>query len=146
MATISKHGEEFLRIERLADKIAYFSDGKILRNQGNGWKLWRKVKPGVDLVAHAAERKAFSERWQSERPAYTAFKREFHAIVSFSERYMFLTLLQTLANDPDGVWVEANDMLRISIGVEECCDLCRLYEAYAAECKSQREESNAVPA
>ena len=48
MATLSKHGVELGRIKYTTKIDAYFADGKVLRNQGFGWKIKYKVKPGND--------------------------------------------------------------------------------------------------
>ena len=136
MATLSKHGEEIGRLELLTSKVAYYSDGKILRNQGNGWKLFRKVKPGVNVNEAFHHRLSSQSEFAAQRPAFIEFKRQLHAIASFQDRYMVKAALEMLANDPDGLWSELNDMLRISCGVDEVVNLCRAYEASIQESKN----------
>ena len=136
MATLSKHGEKLTEIERLASKIAYMSDGTILRNHGDGWKLWRKVKPGVDVAAHAKERAESYEKFLMERPAFAAYREALHKTVCFSQRYLVKEVLSMFANDPDGVWSELNDMANVPIDVDECVELCGLHEAASAETKT----------
>jgi hypothetical protein len=36
-------------------RIAIMSNGAVLRNEGSGWKAWKRVKVGVDPVAYAAK-------------------------------------------------------------------------------------------
>jgi hypothetical protein len=36
------------------------SDGNILRNDGCGWKLYKRLKPGVDAYAYARKFEAFT--------------------------------------------------------------------------------------
>lgn len=142
MATLSKHGVEVGRLEKLTCKIAYFSDGKILRNCGDGWKLWRKCKPGVDPAAAFQARKQGHDKFIEQRPCYAEFKRLLHSFCSFSHRYMVYTVLQSLANDPDGVWSELNDMLQISCGIEEVVELCQAYEASCLEAQQLKEANS----
>jgi hypothetical protein len=47
------------------------SDGSVLRNQGYGWKRWKRVKAGVDTIVYAAKLRA----------AYDARPAEFHAYI-----------------------------------------------------------------
>lgn len=138
MATLSKHGEQLAVVERLTSKVAYMSDGKILRNQGNGWKMYRRVRPGVDPVEHAKQAQANYAKLLEERPALAAYRKALHAVASNGSRWLVNETLNMLANDPDGVWSELNDHANIAIGVDECSELCRLHEAASAETKRHR--------
>ena len=144
MATLSKHGEELGRIELLTSKIAYFSDGKILRNNGNGWKLYRKVKPGVDPMEAFQARVAAQAQFLDVRPCFVEFKRLFHSMFSFSHRYMAKTGLEMLGNDADGLWSELNDMAHIDCDISELVELCRLYEASCEEAKELKDPTNCL--
>jgi len=139
MATISKHGEQLAVIERLTSKLSYMSDGKILRNAGDGWKCWRRLKPGVDAREHAQAAVSNYAKLLSERPALREYRKLLHATVSNGQRFLINEVLAMLANDPDGVWSELNDSLNIAIDVDECVELCRAYESCAAETKAMRE-------
>jgi hypothetical protein len=46
------------------------SDGAVLRNQGTGWKPWKRVKGGVDRNAFAAKMRATYDARPSEFHAY----------------------------------------------------------------------------
>ena len=144
MATLNKHGVKLAEIERLTSKVAYMSDGKILRNQGDGWKLYRHVKPGVDIAEHAASQTQRYADHLSARPMLAAclrptdrqaYRKALHDCVCFSQPYMVSSVLEMLANDPDGVWSELNDMLHIPIDLDDCVELCRAYESAAEESK-----------
>jgi hypothetical protein len=41
MATLSKHGHEVARFDYLRFILSFRSDGSILKNEGDGWKLAR---------------------------------------------------------------------------------------------------------
>jgi len=138
MATLYKHGE-LGQIERVAHKVAYCLDGKILRNQGDGWKLWKALKPGIDAREHFEKAKANYAAKLSEKPAFAEWRKLFHDTFSFTNRYMALTVISSMPQDPDGVWSELNDMLNISCGIDEIVAVCRAYEAAELESKPQVE-------
>lgn len=49
MAKLSVHGKEIGTVYLTTKAKRYMSDGKILVNQGFGWKLGPKLKPGVTV-------------------------------------------------------------------------------------------------
>lgn len=135
MATLSKHGVKLAEIERLTSKLAYMSDGKILRNMGDGWKRYAHVKDGIDPEQHARNQVAKYAQFLEDRPMFAAYRKALHSAVCFSQRYLVKTCLDMLANDPDGVWSELNDMAHVSIDIDECVELCRLHELASEETK-----------
>ena len=137
MAVLSKHGVKLCELTQLTKKIAYMSDGKILANRGDGWKLWRRVKDGVNIEQHAAQAEQRYAQLLIDRPMFAAYREALHSAVSFSQRYLVNECLNMLANDPDGVWSELNDMAGIAIDIDECVELCRLHDAAANERKQQ---------
>jgi hypothetical protein len=146
MATLSKHGSEIARIEKLTKKVAYMADGTILQNSGDGWKLRGKVKPGIDPLEHAQRCVSNYDKLLMDCPALADFRKAFHAEIAPSHRYMVSEVLSALANDPDGVWSEMNDVLLIPIDIDECVNLCRLYEEAGAESKARRQAQKGVAA
>lgn len=134
MATLYKHGE-LGQIERVAYKVAYCLDGKILRNQGDGWKLWKALKPGIDAREHFEKAKANYAAKLAEKPAFAEWRKLFHDTFSFTNRYMALTVISSMPQDPDGVWSELNDYCRISCGIDEVVEVCRAYQAAELESK-----------
>ncbi|SRR6266705_3065054 len=145
MATKSKHGATLCEIERLCSKYAYMSDGTILINRGDGWKVKGRVKPGfdpADVARRAQERYA---QLLAERPAFADYRQALHANVCNGQRYLVHEVLNMLANDPDGVWSELNDMAHIAIDVDECVTLCHLHEESTREAKKRRESDAASP-
>lgn len=141
MATLYKHGE-LGQIERLAYKLAYCADGKILRNDGDGWKQWRKCKPGIDPRARFEQAKSAYAEKLSAKPAFAAWRSLFHELVPFTQRSLVLTAISCMPQDPDGVWSEVNDYLSFagdSYSIEDICSLCRAYQAAELESTPQTE-------
>lgn len=138
MATLYKHGE-LGQIERVAHKVAYCLDGKILRNQGDGWKLWKTLKPGVDAREHFEKATANYAAKLADKPCFAEWRKLFHETFSFSNRYMALTVISSMPQDPDGVWSELNDCGGITCGIDEVVAVCRAYQAAELESKPASE-------
>lgn len=133
MAKLSAHGRELGRIERLRYRVAYMSDGKILRNTGAGWKLWKKCNPGVDPADHWAEAKARHEARLQARPCLAYYMELLHDF-PLDRRGIIDEAVGLLANDLDGLWSELNDA-----GVElDLGDAGALCEAYSAAMQEQK--------
>ena len=133
MAVLSKHGAEIGRIEKLTSIVAYMADGKILRNQGDGWKQYRKVKPGINPQDAFNRSLEAATQFKAERPCYVEYKKQLHALACNGKRCLVHMTVETLGNDHDGVWSELNDMIGISCSFDEVADLCRAYDAMIAE-------------
>ncbi len=142
MATLYKHGE-LGQLERVAYKVAYCADGQILRNDGDGWKQWRKLKPGVDARQHWETAKAKYQEKLSTKPAFAEWRQLFHELVPFKQRNIMLTAISLMPQDPDGVWSEVNDYFSINgdtFSIDDICQLCRAYEAASLESKPTQQE------
>jgi len=87
MALISKHGETLHLSELLTSKIAIMSDGHILQNKGEGWKLYKKLKEGVNPTIYAQKHKDAETTDHQKRPAFHAYKDALHQFVSFQRRH-----------------------------------------------------------
>ena len=106
MTRLNEHGTELGRLEFADCRIAIMSDGAVLRNDGAGWKAWKRVKAGVDPVAYAAKASA----------AYNARPAEFHAYIralaatcDLEHRAQLNTLVDQMPGDPDAVWSMFDD-------------------------------------
>lgn len=141
MATLYKHGE-LGQIERLDCKLAYCADGKILRNDGDGWKCWRKLKAGIDPRAHFEEaKKKYAEKLR-DGPAFSAWRDLLHSLVSFRCRNLVVRTIGLMPQDPDGVWAELSDYGFMFgegeiLSIDEACALCAAYRAAMAEARSK---------
>lgn len=135
MATLSKHGRELLRIDGLLVKIVYCADGKVLRNTGSGWKIWKKVKAGLDPVEVASKRHLSHQAWREARPCYCDFERQFKSLVPPDHRWTAWEALKSLPDDLDGLWVEFNDHIGVDCSVEDLREVVNSYHAYEWEAK-----------
>ncbi len=147
MAKLSVHGSELLRLEYTNHRIAFMSDGKILRNDGDGWKLYRKVKPGVDPADHANKVKSSRAATDAACPAWAEYRNKLCSWVPISQRWKVATAIDSMPQDPDGVWSECCDGYgdNIHLDIDEVSELCNLYNAGKPELDAylkQRRESN----
>ena len=137
MARLSKHGE-IGQLERLAYKVAYCEDGQILRNDGDGWKVWKKLKPGFVPAESFARAQANYAQKLADNPAFSAWRSLMHELVSFHDRCFVLTAISSMPQDPDGVWSECNDYMHIDLSIDDCVQLCRAYEAAQDEAREKK--------
>ncbi len=135
MATLNKHGIELARIEKVNYSLAYMSDGQVMKNDGSGWKLWRKVKAGMDVaeVARNAEAK-YAEKLRNN-PTYATWRKLVHDTVPRQYRYALTTAVSMMPDDPDGVWSEM-DLYGCPIDLDDAVRLCMYYGASINEVRS----------
>lgn len=117
MATLYKHGIS-RQFEYINQKIAVCQDGKILRNQGDGWKLSGKIKPGVTYDDACRAREARIAEVHAAQPCFAAYKKTMLEW-KLADRRMILLSFEMLGDDLDGIWSELNDHARIQIDLEE---------------------------
>ena len=141
MATLYKHGE-LGQVERLDCKLAYCADGKILRNDGDGWKCYRKLKSGRDPALHFQEAKAHYAEKIRDNPCFAAWRDLLHSLVSFRCRNLVVRTIGLMPDDPDGVWSELSDYGYLFgegdlLSIDDACALCAAYRAAMLEAKSK---------
>ena len=124
MAKLSAHGTELARRETPTGRIAVMSDGQILRNQGAGWKLWKRLKPGVDPKAYADKFKAFTAAIPFEVQAYIDALQN---AADLEHRWRLHTAITLMPQDPDGVWSECDDY-GYTLDLDDIVKACRAYE------------------
>lgn len=137
MATIYKHGGEVGRIDKLTFSMLFCEDGKILRNHGAGWRIWRKVKQDVVCGVHGAYRRCRDDYAANleAMPAFAHWRRLVHEF-PLRKRALVVYAVQHLPEDPDGLWSELEDMgCPVSHG--EANALLHAYRAANAEAKAQ---------
>lgn len=133
MATIYKHGE-LGQIERLTHKVCYCADGKILKNYGAGWKVWGKLKPGIDPLAHFEKCKAnYAEKLQ-KMPAFANWRKKLHNAFSFKNRRLAVESIKMLGDDWDGAWASLDDY-GIRVDFESFMSVCAAYKLACDEAK-----------
>lgn len=144
MAVLSKHGTELYRVDRLTDRLSFRSDGQIMRDSGAGWKLWKRLKPGVNAVDYAERTRRSHEENDREYPDNAEFRETLCRMVVFKCRFHVLTAIQAMPDDPDGICVELEDYFQYShpapeLDLDDCVLLCRLYRQALAE-RERREQ------
>lgn len=128
MAKLSAHGTN-LQIEYLDCKIAICSDGNILRNSGPGWKLWRKLKPGVNYREAYERRMEKLQRLLYERPVHAAL-RKYMLEWKLEDRQRILLYFDLLSDDIDGIYSELTDGYpKVHIDLDELQEIRSLIHA-----------------
>lgn len=105
MATLSKNGEELVRFELLKASYSIRSNGKVLKNEGFGWKLCA-LKPGKTAQDM---RTSLETRELTLSPEYRAYRKAVQAEFTLSERWQYLTLKNLLGSDIDGIYSDLQD-------------------------------------
>lgn len=137
MAKLSAHGTEIGRIKYTTKIDAYFSDGKVLRNEGFGWKLKFKVKEGRTPQEAYDKAITYQQEKLANRPFFKAYRKELHSIAGISKAWKLHAAVQVMHDDPDGAWSETCDGYgdNVSADIDEVSELCRLYELAMSESK-----------
>lgn len=140
MAKLSAHGNELARRETPTARIAVMADGQIMRNQGFGWKLWKRTKPGVDPVEYARK---FQERTAAIMPEVRAYIEALQDACDLEHRGRLHLAISLMPQDPDGVWSEMEDTCYgYGFDLDDICRACRAYQAAEEAIKA----TEAVPA
>lgn len=134
MAKLSAHGTELARRETPTVRIAVMSDGQIMRNYGQGWKLWRRVKAGVDITAYAAK---FDQHTIEIMPELQRYVATLIDACDLEHRARLHTTISLMPSDPDGVWSELNDYSGYTLDLNDICRACRAYEAVESAIKAE---------
>ena len=111
------------------------SDGKILVNNGHGWKIYGKVKPGFDIATVFSHKVESQKAWEAAHPASAAYRRAVHDLCGLGKRWKLHLSIQMMPDDFDGVWSECCDGYgdNIHADVDEIAAVCRLYQAAVRE-------------
>jgi len=131
MAKLSAHGTEIGRLVFTAYSKAYMSDGKILKNYGDGWKLSAKLKPGVNPEDYFKKCQVKLIEWAIANPEAAAYKKALHNLTSQSNRSKLAISVQLMPDDADGIWSDCCDGWsgNIHADLDEIAELCQLYLA-----------------
>lgn len=140
MAKLKVHGAEVGTIYTTTSAKRYMSDRVILKNIGFGWKLYGKVKPGIDPAEAFARAKAKREALLIEHPSFAAYVRELHDMAGLAKRWKLHAAVSAMPEDCDGVWSEACDGYsdNIHADIDEVAKLCRLYLVALTEAESMK--------
>jgi len=131
MAKLSAHGTEIGRLVFTSYSKAYMSDGKILKNYGDGWKLSAKLKPGVNPEDYFKKCQNRQIEWAIANPEAVAYKKALHNLTSQSNRSKLAISVQLMPDDADGIWSDCCDGWsgNIHADLDEIAELCQLYLA-----------------
>jgi len=129
MAKLSVHGQEIGRITALTSVKAYFSDGKILKNIGFGWKLHAKVKDGIDPNYAYAKAVTRQNDFFEGKPALKEYKKALHTLAGMNKRWKLHQTITLMYDDADGVWAECCNGYseNVHADIAEISELCALY-------------------
>lgn len=130
--TLAAHGTVLLRLEYVMRHVAYMSDGKILRDGGDGWELWKKVKPGCNIEDNALKAKESYNNPCAEFADRAAWRKAMVENFDLELRQKVATVIELMPDDPDGVWSSLDDD-GDNPDIETVCELCRLYKAASHE-------------
>ena len=132
MATLSKHGE-YKVFKGTLNNYAYCSDGNVLRNQGFGWKLWKKLKKDVDWLE--SFNRAVKNLEEKEKNPVNKFRMDFSDLLvklvpSLKNRQLVMTSIELMPDDPDGLFSTLDDYYetRNILSLDDCCKLCNSYK------------------
>ena len=130
MAKLSAHGAIVGTVSYLTKDCRYMSDGHVLQNTGLGWKLHKKVKPGIDpAVAYQNAQKRLADKL-AQYPAAAEYRAALHDMAPLSKRWKLHLAVTMMPDDPDGVWSSACDGWDgISADLDDVVHLCRAYNA-----------------
>ena len=130
MAKLSAHGAVIGTVSYLTKDCRYMSDGHVLQNAGFGWKLHKKLKPGVDpATAYQNAQNRLAARLV-EYPAASAYRAALHDVAGLNKRWRLNQTIGMMPDDPDGVWSTACDGWDgVSASLDDIVELCRLYRA-----------------
>ncbi len=129
MAKLSAHGSVVGTVEYATLAVRYMSDGVILRNNGFGWKLGGKLKPGVTPAEAYEHRKAKFEARLAANSAAACYLKELHSMAGLCKRWKLHAAVELMPDDPDGVWSEACDGYgdNVTADLDDIVHLCALY-------------------
>ena len=138
MAKLSAHGAELFRVEFSTYRLAYMSDGSILRDCGGGWKTYKKIKTGFAIHTHVESVRQHFAVVTPDRVCRAHFRetlvREFPCLQT---RIQVVTAIELMPDDPDGVWSTLEDY-GAEVDLDTVVNLCRGYQAAIAEGKAAR--------
>lgn len=136
MAKLKAHGAELARFEYPGCRVVVMEDGHILRNQGDGFKRYRKVIKGTPEEAAAKRRASYNAR-MAACPSHAVYIKMLAREFSLKNRWQVDTTVSMMPNDADGVWSTLDDH-GIHCDVDTLVVLCRNYVAGEAELADYR--------
>lgn len=140
MATLRAHGTVLDTFEYATARIAVMSDGRVLKNHGDGWKKYRKANPGVSAETIATTRRESYDLRMQNCPQWAKYIRLLCCTVSLKNRSMLHTAIELMPDDADGIWSSLDDY-GINLDLEDIVELCAFYAAGKIELADWRDKS-----
>lgn len=131
MACLSKNGSEVFRVDALKYSLSFRSNGKVLKNEGFGWKLLKLSVPFDEALAKHRATQANLSR------AYLDYRRAVQAEFPLPVRWQYLTLRDLLGDDLDGIYSDLQDR-GIHTDLETLRELHDLYRIYRADVDARK--------
>jgi hypothetical protein len=123
MARLSKQGHEIDRAELLMKTFSLRSNGAILVNKGDGWKV-AKLKEG--------------KTWETVKacaanvtPEFAEYRKLVLDEVPLTRRHEFVAAVQILADDVDGLWSTLDDA-GWGIDIDTLAEICEARKRWKA--------------
>ena len=133
MACLSKNGTELARFNQLKASYSIRSNGKVLKNDGFGWKVLR-LKEGITVENFRARFEAIESKLSQPYRIYrAAVQSEFPLPV----RWQYLTLRDLLGDDIDGIYSDLQDR-QIYTDLDTLQELHDLYRIYRADVDARK--------
>jgi len=135
MAKVSAHGSIIGTVYFTTSAKRYMSDGRILKNDGFGWKLGPKLKPGLTPEGAFQHQVETQTAYLAKRPMLNAYRKELHDLTGMCNRWKLHQCVTMMPDDCDGVWSEACDGYgdNVSASVDEIAKLCMFYKLAVEE-------------
>jgi len=136
MAKLSAHGDELYRIKTVQYEQSYRSDGYVLRNYGNGWKVRGTIKDGMTPAEGANRARQRTNEKRQKFPAYARFV-DLASQYGLKNRSLAMTAIEVMPDDPDGVWSTLDDWYEVRgcFSFDDINELCVAYHAALDEQK-----------
>lgn len=139
MAKLSAHNPIWIE-HALKNRFAWCEDGKVLKNYGQGWKKYSKIKVGLPILETIQKRKETFEKWKISHPAWWRLLNWLDTNLAFPKRYRFMTALEEFSHDAEAC---LNSLTQFDYAHDYQFDLrtiqnvCYLHQEYLKEKKAK---------
>lgn len=131
MACLSKNGSEVFRVDALKYSLSFRSNGKVLKNEGFGWK---RVNLSMSFESALEKHRALQVNLSR---AYLDYRRAVQSEFPLPVRWQYLTLRDLLGDDIDGIYSDLQDR-QIYTDLDTLHELHDLYRAYRADVEARK--------
>ena len=133
MATLSNNGFETARFNQLKASFSVRSNGKVLKNNGFGWKVFH-LKPEHTAETFRAHYEAIESKLSQP---YRIYRAAVQAEFPLPVRWQYLTLRDLLGDDIDGIYSDLQDR-HIYTDLDTLQELHELHKTYRAEYEARK--------